>query len=63
MQGEFDVFEPWNEGVPADNRRLYAEAASLHGDDPERARQIFAALALKLPDDQVIGMWLERLSV
>ena len=63
MQGLAQVFEPWDESVPEDLRRRYAEAVAIHACEAARARRIFAELSKALPDDRVLRTWLERLPV
>jgi adenylate cyclase len=61
MSGLAEVFEPWDDSVPEDVRKAYAEAVALHEAEPERARALFSDLAMRLPEDAVIKMWLARL--
>ena len=61
MEGFAEVFEPWDASVPGELRKSYAEAVANSETEPERARRIFAELAVRLPDDRVVKSWLERL--
>jgi adenylate cyclase len=63
MQERCEVFEPWDETVAGDLRRLYAEAVAIHEAEPERARRLFSDLSARLPDDAVMRAWLERLKL
>lgn len=61
MQGVCDVYEPWRMEVPAELRQAYAAAVALRKSDPDKARQVMAELARRMPDDPVIVAWLERM--
>jgi adenylate cyclase len=63
MTGLAEVCEPWLDSAPPEFRERYAEAVAAHESDPERARDMLRTLSDELPDDPVVRMWLDRLSV
>ena len=62
MEGFAEVFEPWEDGVPLDIRRSYDEAVAIHEAEPDQARRVLNDLAARRPEDQVLKMWLNRLT-
>lgn len=58
---EFEVFEPWPDGVTQAWRESYCWAHGLAGGDPQSAAELFRKLAAERPDDPVLLMRTRRL--
>lgn len=59
MAERCELFEPWDEAVPAALRALYRSAADRVEADPVAARHLFADYAAACPGDRVVAAWLE----
>ncbi|MDQ3558414.1 MAG: adenylate/guanylate cyclase domain-containing protein [Pseudomonadota bacterium] len=62
MDGRCEVAEPWGAAVPEEVRAAYTDAVAAQETAPERARELFAALAARLPDDAIVKAWMDRIA-
>lgn len=62
MDGKCAVSEPWGNDVPGELREAYGKAVAAYEAEPGQGRELFAALAARLPDDAIVKAWLDRVN-